>query len=375
MNIYQWFVIQFNWPDESLCGFKDVLIFNEFTSNWEGFLVRLDWSGMFQVGMNPPIWITRDLKLPKSLRNVRIFLNFLKVWFIRNVSKVGTYIKMKTSPVGKCWIWNDVHVGRAAVDENLCSLQLGSNFLWNVQAGRLTSLGSVLHEDGPLGWVKGCFWMVNFSPFCRYVFVWVLVFFCWFLWGEAGGKTPGWRGNFHSIFKSRSNFWLASGYVLVDVFVSRQIRQVLHFVRKMPIRTSLVFQAAGLQVLKRRQGDWQEIVVGFQLMFREPPQTGSSILQKHLGKPRKLRFSVVPKPFGLIPWDFARFAPMRSVQTLCILVSWHCCTPCSFKQALSTTNVLVMFTWEGCFVRAIVHMDDVFHIITLYYTLVYPSIW
>ena len=36
--------------------------------------------------------------------------------------------------------------------------------------------------------------------------------------------------------------------MLVDVFVSRQIRQILHFVRKMPIRTSLVFQAAGLQV-------------------------------------------------------------------------------------------------------------------------------
>ena len=58
--------------------------------------------------------------------------------------------------------------------------------------------------------------------------------------------------------------------MLVDVFVSRQIRQILHFVRKMPIRTSLV------------QGDWQEIVVGFQLMFREPPQTGSSSLQKRL---------------------------------------------------------------------------------------------
>lgn len=104
----------------------------------------------------------------------------------------------------------------------------------------MTSLGSVLHEDGPLG-VKVVEWFFTILS--------LVLFGCCFLlfrWGEAE-PTPGWRGNFHSIKKESLQFGLAGEYVLVDVFVSRQIRQVLHFVRKMPIRTSVVFQAAGLQ--------------------------------------------------------------------------------------------------------------------------------
>ena len=116
-----------------------------------------------------------------------------------------------------CWILKEVH---EMLDFCFLFPTLDQHF--SVQAGRLTSLGSVLHEDGPLGWVKIVQWFFAIlSLFLGGVFPMIWHFFCWFFWGCWANTRLERQISLglvdHSI-ERESLVLLPGGFVLVGVF-------------------------------------------------------------------------------------------------------------------------------------------------------------